>query len=234
MTSSGRKLVIAIDGPSASGKSTTARMVAERLRYLHVDTGAMYRALALKALRAKLDLGDDGSVRYLLESSSVDFQAAGASSRVLLDGQDVTEEIRKGEVSQKSSEIAALPAVRRWMVRRQRALGQAGGVVMEGRDIGTVVLPDADLKVYLDASSDERAKRRWLEEGGDGSGRPTAEVRRQLDERDHRDMTRSHSPLEAAADAVTIDTTHLSVEEQVGKVLEEVKRILESASEGTP
>jgi cytidylate kinase len=221
-----RKLVITIDGPSASGKSTTARAVAEKLGYLHVDTGSMYRALALKVLREGVNFEDGRSMERLLDGASVDCIMKEGSCRVILDGEDVTDEIRTSEISLRSSEIAALPAVRRWMVSRQRALGEKGGVVMEGRDIGTVVLPDADLKIYLDASSDERAKRRWVEESETGTARPAAEVRRQLMERDRRDMTRRHSPLEPAGDAITIDTTRLSIEEQVEMVLEEARKIL--------
>ncbi len=229
-----RKLVITIDGPSASGKSTTARMVAERLGYLHVDTGAMYRALALKASREKLDMRDGGCVDKFLERSSVDCAMSGGSCRVLLDGLDVTDEIRTSEVSLRSSEIAVLPAVREWMVTRQRALSEAGGVVMEGRDIGTVVLPEADLKIYLDASSDERAKRRWREEIQSGAAVQAAEVKARLVERDRRDMTRRYSPLEPAEDAVRIDTTRLSIEEQVERVLEEVGRLREESRDGGP
>jgi len=233
MMLSDRKLAITIDGPSASGKSTTARAVAEKLGYLHVDTGAMYRALALKALREEFDVQDDACVQDFLDGSSVDCVMKGGSLRVLLDGKDVTDEIRTSEVSAKSSEIAAVPAVRRWMVTRQRALGGAGGVVMEGRDIGTVVLPEADLKIYLDASSDERAKRRWLEDKESGTAKPVAEVKRQLVERDRRDMTRRHSPLEPAVDAVRIDTTSLTIEEQVSRVLEEAERVLAESKDNS-
>jgi cytidylate kinase len=231
---SDRELVITIDGPSASGKSTTARIVAERLDYLHVDTGAMYRALALKALREKLDMQDGAGLVAFLDRSSVDCGMSGGYCRVLLDGRDVTDEIRTGEVSLKSSEIAVLPAVRQWMVTRQRALGECGGVVMEGRDIGTVVLPDADLKIYLDASSTERATRRWREESQSGTTVPPSEVKQRLVERDRRDMTRSHSPLEPAEDSVRIDTTRLSIEEQVERVLEEVKKLLPEDRDSSP
>lgn len=226
MTSEGRGLVIAIDGPSASGKTTTARAVAERLKYLHIDTGAMYRALALKAGREAVNVDDAEALAAFLAKTSIDCVARSGLFRVLLDGLDVTDELRESDVSLKSSEIAAVPQVRRWLVARQRRFAAEGGVVMEGRDIGTVVLPDADLKIYLDAGSEERGRRRWLEEKASEAGRSRGEVLRELRERDHRDMTREHSPLEAAVDAVTIDTTTLTIDEQVEAVLKEADRIL--------
>jgi len=227
MTSSDRGLIIAIDGPSASGKTTTARAVAERLKYLHIDTGAMYRALALKAGRKRVNLGDSKTLEAFLAKTSIDCVAKSGSFRVLLDGVDVTDELRDSDVSLKSSEIAAMPKVRHWLVARQRTLAAKGAVVMEGRDIGTVVLPDADLKIYLDAGPEERAKRRWLEEAGE-AGRSREDVLKELSQRDSRDMTRRHSPLRAAADAVTIDTTTLTVDEQVEAVLKEIERIMRS------
>jgi cytidylate kinase len=230
MTASPRRLVIAMDGPSASGKSTTAGAVARRLGYLHIDTGAMYRALALKAIREAVNLADPSELEALLNRTSIDCVVRAGSFRVLLDGVDVTDEIREAEVSLKSSEIAALPQVRRCLVERQRRLAADGGVVMEGRDIGTVVLRDADLKVYLDASPEERGKRRWLEEKEAEESKSRDEVLKELKERDHRDMTREHSPLEVACDAVRIDTTRLTIDEQVEEVLREVKRILSTGS----
>jgi cytidylate kinase len=230
MTASQRKLVIAVDGPSASGKSTTAKAVAQRLGYLHVDTGAMYRALALKTMKERVRSGDAHEVEALLARTTVDCVVRSGSFRVLLDGTDVTDEIREGEVSLKSSEIAALPQVRHWLVARQRKLAGGGGVVMEGRDIGTVVLPDADLKIYLDATSEERSKRRWLEQKGTEQGKSREEVLRELETRDHRDMTRAHSPLEIAQDAVIVDTTRLTIEEQVEEVLKEAKKVLAAES----
>ncbi|MFH0778294.1 MAG: (d)CMP kinase [Candidatus Eisenbacteria bacterium] len=219
-----RKLVIAIDGPSGSGKTTTARLVAKRLGYVHVDTGAMYRALALKALRRGVDLEDASQLESLLAATTIDCCERSGVSYVLLDGHDVTEAVRRAQVTTKSSQIAALPQVRRWMVARQRKLGEAGGVVMEGRDIGTVVLTDADVKIYLDAAPAERARRRWLEDSKSGTQRGWEEVLREISERDHRDMTRRHSPLEAAPDAVVIETSGLTLEAQVARVLEEIEK----------
>jgi cytidylate kinase len=232
MSASQRKLAIAMDGPCASGKTTTAEAVAQRLGYLHIDTGAMYRALALKAVREDVSLDDARELEAFLGRTSVDCVVRAGSCRVLLDGVDVTDEIRESDVSLRSSEIAALPQVRRWLVARQRKLAAGGGVVMEGRDIGTVVLPDADLKIYLDAVSAERAKRRWLEERGTGGGKSRHEVLKEMEERDRRDMTRENSPLEVAPGAVRIDTTGLTIDEQVEEVLKEVKRVLAGGGSG--
>ncbi len=227
------QLVIAIDGPSASGKSTTARAVARELRYLYVDTGAMYRALALKCVRENLPTGGD-ALAELLGRTCIDFIEEDGGFRVRLDGVDVTDEVRSPEVSSLASHVATLPAVRRWMVEKQREIARrAGGVVMEGRDIGTVVLPDADLKIYLDASHDQRAMRRWREDRARGVESSVERVEEEIRERDRRDMTREHSPLEQASDAVRIDTTELGIGEQVERVLVEVRRVLrEKGSRG--
>ncbi|MBN1503893.1 MAG: (d)CMP kinase [Candidatus Eisenbacteria bacterium] len=223
-----RRLAIAIDGPSASGKSTTARAVARALGYLYVDTGAMYRALAWKALKEGLLLSDEAGVSRFLGRTSIECCPVEGSFGVVLDGRSLGAELRAPEVGAMASKVAALPEVRRWMVARQQEIARKGaGVVMEGRDIGTVVLPDADLKIYLDASAEERTARRWREERAKGVSTEPARVEREIAERDRRDMTREHSPLEKASGAVVIDTTRLSVEEQVQRVLEEVHRIAE-------
>lgn len=192
--------------------------------------GRDVRALALKAIRDTVNLSDPRELDAMLDRTTIDCSVKAASFRVLLDGKDVTDEIREADVSIKSSEIAAIPKVRRWLVERQRVLASGGGVVMEGRDIGTVVLRDADLKIYLDARSQVRAERRWLEEKDAAEMKTRDEVSKELEERDHRDMTRQHSPLEMAADAVRIDTTCLTIDEQVEEVLKEVGRILQSRS----
>jgi len=222
------RLVIAIDGPSASGKSTTARAVARTLGYLYVDTGAMYRALAWKVLREGLELSDDAAVTDFLGRTSIECGVAKGSFNVVLDGRDLSAELRLPEVGSMASKVAALPRVRSWMVAKQQDIARGGtGVVMEGRDIGTVVLADADLKIYLDASSGERASRRWKEERAKGESRRPADVEEEMRERDRRDMTREHSPLEKATGAVVIDTTNLSIDAQVERVLEEVRRTVE-------
>lgn len=196
--------------------------------YLYVDTGAMYRALAWKALKEALPLADATAVSDFLGRTSVECGVSEGSFSVVLDGRDLGGELRSPEVSSMASKVAALPQVRRWMVARQQEIARKGdGVVMEGRDIGTVVLPDADLKIYLDASSEERTARRWKEERAKGESRQRGEVELDIRERDRRDMTRVHSPLEKAPGAVVIDTTNLSIEGQVERVLEEARRVAE-------
>ncbi len=191
-----------------------------------MDTGAMYRAVAWKALREGLVLSDSSAVESFLARTSVECGAAEGVFRLSLDGRELDSELRSPEVSSMASKVATLPLVRQWMVEKQREIaGKGAGVVMEGRDIGTVVVPDADLKVYLDASAAARAARRWKEEMAKGESRQAVEVEREMRERDRRDMTREHSPLEKASDAVVIDTTGLSIDGQVEKVLEEVRRV---------
>jgi len=195
---------------------------------LYVDTGAMYRAVAWKALNEGLQLADSAAVAEFLGRTSIECGAAEGTFRLILDGRGMGPELRLPEVSSMASKVAVLPQVRRWMVAKQQDIARKGvGVVMEGRDIGTVVLPDADLKVYLDASADERAARRWKEELAEGVARQQCEVEQEMRARDRRDMTREHSPLEKALGAVVVDTTRLSVEEQVERVLEEARRIME-------
>jgi cytidylate kinase len=203
--------VIALDGPAGSGKSTVARALAKQLSATHVDTGAMYRALALKALQQNRRLEDEAGTAELLDDTEISV----ADGSVLLDGEEVSHLIRTGEVAAASSRVAELEPVRRWMVDRQRAIVHAApGAVVEGRDIGTVVLPDADLKIYLDATPAERARRRSLETGADADV-TAAEIER----RDARDSSRRLSPLKPAPDAVVLDTTGLSVEQVVDRIL---------------
>jgi cytidylate kinase len=202
---------VAIDGPTAAGKSTVARVVARRLGFTYVDTGAMYRSVALAALRGNIDLTDGPALERLAASLTMECTLEEDGERVVVDGDDVTTAIRSPEVSTASSLVSALPGVRAALVARQRALAAAGGVVMEGRDIGTVVLPDADVKVFLDASLDARAARRYAELSRMGNDLSLDEVRRAEAERDRRDRERQHSPLRPAPDAVIIDTTERSV-----------------------
>ncbi len=212
-----RKLIIAIDGPVGSGKSTVARRVAELLGYTYLDSGAMYRALALKALRQSVPLDSAEKLEALARETRIDLETMdtpGASAlRVRLDGTDVTEAIRSAEVSQASSRIAVIPGVRRVLVAEQRRAGERGGVVMEGRDIGTVVFPDGDLKIYLDASVEVRAERRWRESQQKGKRIGLARMVEEVRERDQRDRGREASPLVRAADAVLVDCTAMDVEE---------------------
>ncbi len=222
-----RKLVIAIDGPAASGKSTTARLVAARLGYLHVDTGAMYRAFALKVLRRNIAIGDRQGIESLVAGTHVALALQGDVLRVFLDGEDVSDAIRSPEVSRAVSPVSGYPEVRRAMVREQRLLGAAGGIVMDGRDIGTVVYPDADVKFFMVAGIEARARRRQEELTGTGTAIPLEAVVQDIRERDARDAGRAESPLRRADDAIDIDTSALTIEEQVEIVLKAVSGILQ-------
>src|SRR6202040_4080379 len=208
-----KNLIIAIDGPVGSGKSTLARRVAELLGYVYVDTGAMYRALALKALRHKISPDAADALVALAQDTRIDLRAEEAGQRVFLDGEDVTQEIRSPEVSQAASKIAVNPGVRKVLVAEQRRAGQQGGVVMEGRDIGSVVFPDAQLKIFLTASPEVRAERRWREHEQKGDHINLQRTLEEIHERDRRDLQRSTSPLVRAADAVVVDSTAMEPEE---------------------
>ncbi len=208
-----RKLIIAIDGPVGSGKSTVARRVAKLLGYNYLDSGAMYRALAWKALCRGVPLDSAERLEALARETRIDLVSAADGPRVLLDGSDVTEAIRRVEVSQASSKVAMFPGVRTVLVAEQRRAGERGGVVMEGRDIGTVVFPDADLKIYLDATVDVRAERRWREHQQKGEAIELARVVEGVRERDRRDRQRETSPLVRAPDAVLVDNTAMDLEE---------------------
>jgi cytidylate kinase len=210
-----RKLIIAIDGPSGAGKGTVARAIAAQLGYRHVDSGAMYRAVAWKSLRANIPLDSEADVARIADASRIDI----GSTHVRIDDVDVTREIRTPEIDRAAASVARLPGVRTVLVARQRAMGEGGGIVMEGRDIGTVVFPRADVKVYLDASAEERARRRASDPAHSGGPAAVSEVATLLTERDRLDSTRATSPLYAAPDAVFIDTTGKTVEEVVRDVM---------------
>jgi cytidylate kinase len=210
-----RKLIIAIDGPSGAGKGTVARAIAAELGYRHVDSGAMYRAVAWKALYDEVPLEDEEAVTRLAAKAVIELTPAG----VVIDGHDVTRDIRTPGIDRAATSVARLPGVRAVLVNRQRALAASGGVVMEGRDIGTVVFPGADVKVYLDASPNERARRRATDPAHSGGSAVVAEVATALTARDEMDKNRTASPLYAAPDAVVIDTTDKAVQQVVAEVL---------------
>ncbi len=211
-----KPLIIAIDGPSGAGKGTVARAVAARLGYRHIDTVAMYRALAWKALHDGVDLADEAATAALGERARFDVEGG----RIGIEGHDVAAAIRTPEMDKASAMVARHPAARRALVARQRSYGDGGGVVMEGRDIGTVVFPDADLKIYLDASPEERARRRAADPAHTGSkSAQLSDVATALAERDKSDSTRAASPLAVAPDAVVIDTTGMPVDRVVEEVL---------------
>ena len=218
-----KRLRIAIDGPSGVGKSTVARLLAARLGYTAIDSGAMYRAVALLALEAGSDLGDASALGKLAASAEMHFEESSSGTCFLLGGRDVTEAIRSPEVTKAASHVSVHPQVRKTLVERQRALGRRGGLVMEGRDIGTKVFPDADVKIFLDASPEVRGQRRFREQNAPGEAR-SEEVLREMAERDQRDQLRKQSPLVPAEDSVRIDSTNLSAEEVVEKILELVQR----------
>jgi CMP/dCMP kinase len=212
-----RKLIIAIDGPAGAGKSTIASRLARKLGYVNLESGAMYRALALKAIERDVSFDDDAALLQLARNSQILLEPTLGGNRVLLDGHDVSMRVRERDVTEAASRVSVNPKVREWMVARQREMGLHGGVVMEGRDIGTKVFPDADLKVFLDADPVVREQRRLDQQKSKG---PSAqEIAAQLRERDQRDRTRAASPLVAAADAVLIDSTHLP-EDQVLQQIE--------------
>lgn len=218
-----KKLIIAIDGPAGSGKSTSAKLVAQKLNYLYIDTGAMYRTITLLAIRHNV-LNNSDAVIQLTKNTNIELEFKAGKTFVTANDEDVTEEIRQPEVNNNVSEVSKIPEVRQILVARQREMGQAGiGVVMEGRDIGTVVFPDADVKIFMTAAIDERAIRRTKEFIEKGKNIPLEDVKKNLEERDTIDSSRSVSPLSMAYDAVLVDTSKVTIDEQVDIILDKVK-----------
>jgi cytidylate kinase len=223
-----RRLIIAIDGPAGSGKSTTARLLAKRLGYTYLDTGAFYRALTLKVLESGVSPEDGANVLQLAESSQIELQPQADKNRVLLDGRDVTQAIREPRVTNAISPISENSKVRAIMVEKQRAIGRNGGVVMEGRDIGTVVFPDADLKIFMHASLDERARRRQDEMVTMGITRDLETLRQEIARRDQKDSNRKIAPLVQAVDAILLDTTSMTIEQQVEFIIQALEKKLKT------
>jgi CMP/dCMP kinase len=222
-----RRVVVAIDGPAGAGKSTLARRLADRLAFTYIDTGAMYRALALWALRQNIDPGDMLRMEQLAIAAEIEL----APGRISLNGEDVTAALRTPEVSAGASKAAVIPGVRRAMAAKQRAVGERASVVMEGRDIGTVVFPDADVKIFLDAQPQERVRRRLKEARERGEEISEGALGAQMRERDERDSNRAEAPLTQAPDAIYLDSTGLSVEEVEESVLKIVRSRLTNGKE---
>jgi CMP/dCMP kinase len=222
-----KKVVVAIDGPAGAGKSTIARRLAERLGFTYIDTGAMYRAVALWGIRQQVDPSDMHRMEQLALAAEIRL----APGRISLNGEDVTEAIRTPDVSNGASRIAVIPAVRRAMVAKQREIGESTSVVMEGRDIGTVVFPAAEVKIFLDAHPEERVRRRLAEERAKGGPVSEGQVAAQMKERDQRDSTRRDAPLSQAPDAVYIDSTAMPIEEVEETILKIVRSRVSNGKE---
>ncbi|HEX7289372.1 MAG TPA: (d)CMP kinase [Candidatus Angelobacter sp.] len=223
-----KRIVIAIDGPAGSGKSTLASLLARRYGYTNIETGAMYRALGLKAVETGTALDDAGALHQLAQSSRIELIPKPEGNRVLLDGRDVTDRIRQQDITDASSRVSVHPPVREWMVDRQREIGAAGGIVMEGRDIGTKVFPDAEVKLFLDADASVRGGRRFLQTPA--TAEKQASVLAELRARDERDRTRANSPLVPAPDSVLIDSTNLTLDQVEQRAVEIIERSLASRS----
>lgn len=220
-----KRIRVAIDGPAAAGKSTVAKRLANLLSFVYIDTGAMYRALTLQALRHNIPLDNEAAILELLKKTVISLEQHNGNQLVFINGEDVTELIRKNEVSRAVSHVAKLPSIRDELVLRQRELAENVNVIMDGRDIGTNVLPDAEVKIFLIASVEERAKRRYEENVKKGIPTDLATLEKEIAERDQRDMEREHAPLKKADDAIAIDTTSLSIDEVVEAILDQINKI---------
>ena len=215
---------VAIDGPAGAGKSTIARRAAEKLGYIYVDTGALYRAVGLKFSKTGADISSDEEIERVLSETAVDIRFSGGEQHVFLDGEDVSGLIRTPEASMMASAVSAKPAVRAFLLEMQRQLARENNVIMDGRDIGTCVLPGAQLKIYLTASVHTRAQRRYKELTEKGTACSLEEIEKDIEERDYRDMHREISPLKAAPDAVVLDTSHMDIPQVIEKIMELAKK----------
>ena len=213
-----KRIKIAIDGPAGSGKSTTAREVAKRLNYIHIDSGAMYRAVTLKAIKLKIPTEDSDRIIEIASSISLQFKNVDSQFFIYMNGKDISDLIRTPEINNAINSVAANPEVRKILVKKQQQLGRSGGIVMDGRDIGTVVFPDAELKIYLQADAKERARRRFDEFKSKGIVISFEKVLEEVNTRDNADLSRKYGPLKIAPDAIVIDTTRFTIEEQIEKV----------------
>lgn len=219
---------VAIDGPASAGKSTVAKLVAKRFNYVYCDTGAMYRVVTLAALRKGLSMDDTGQIVRLAQQIKISFQPGDPEQRVFLDGDEVTQDIRQGQIDNNVSAVAAIPAVRTEMTRQQREIAQNGGIVMDGRDIGTTVLPNAPVKIFMVATAHERARRRYVENKAKGIATASLEeLQKEIELRDKKDSTRAVSPLTQAPDATRLDTTNLTIDQ----VVDEISKIIKKTQE---
>lgn len=217
---------IAIDGPASAGKSTVAKILASDLNYIYCDTGAMYRVLTLQALRHDVDVEDESKLVALLKDTDITFEPDGNQQKVFLNGENVTTDIRQPDVTNAVSAVSAHKGVREELVRRQQVIAEAGGIVMDGRDIGTAVLPDAEVKIFLVASAKERAERRYKENISKGIETPLEVLQKEIEDRDYKDSHREVSPLVQADDAVLLDTTSLSIDEVVGRMKGIIQKLI--------
>ncbi|SOC20164.1 cytidylate kinase [Ureibacillus xyleni] len=225
----GKKIQIAIDGPAGAGKSTIAKIVAESLGFTYIDTGAMYRAVTYKAMKENIGLSDEKSLEKMLLNTSIILKPSENGQLVFVDGEDVSQLIRSNEVTANVSEVAAHPIIREILVAKQQELAAIGGIVMDGRDIGTHVLRDAELKIYMSASVEERAKRRFIDNEKRGIPSTIESLKEEIAKRDKLDSEREASPLIQAEDAIYLDTTHLSIEEAANEILNLAKEIMGSS-----